>query len=68
MLEWCSLRWQIEPLFRRFKSLAELEHARRHDDGSAKAWLCGKLLVALLVRKLIGRATAASPLASACPP
>ena len=33
----------------------------KYDDESAKAWLYGKLLVALLVEKLIHNATAVSP-------
>ncbi len=48
-------------MFQRFKSLAELGHLPKRDDESAKAWLYGKLLVALLVEKLVGHATAVSP-------
>ena len=61
VLEWYRLRWQVELVFKRFKSLAEMGHLPKHDDESAKAWLYGKLLVALLVEKLIGHATAVSP-------
>ena len=61
VLEWYRLRWQVELVFKRFKSLAELGHLPKHDEESAKAWLYGKLLVALLVEKLIGHATAVSP-------
>ena len=61
VLEWYRIRWQVELVFKRFKSLAELGHLPKHDDESAKAWLYGKLLVALLVEKLIGHATAVSP-------
>ena len=61
VLEWYRLRWQVELVFKRFKSLAELGHLPKHDDDSAKAWLYGKLLVALLVEKLIGHAGAISP-------
>ena len=61
VLEWYRLRWQVELVFKRFKSLAELGHLPKHDDESAKAWLYGKLLVALLVEKLIGHASAISP-------
>ena len=61
VLEWYRLRWQVELVFKRFKSLAELGHLPKHDDESAKAWLYGKLLVALLVEKLIGHAIAISP-------
>ena len=61
VLEWYRLRWQVELVFKRFKSLAGLGHLPKHDDDSAKAWLYGKLVVALLVEKLIGHATAISP-------
>ena len=61
VLDWYRLRWQVELVFKRFKSLAELGHLPKHDDESAKAWLYGKLLAALLVEKLIDHATAVSP-------
>ena len=57
LLEWYRLCWQVELVFKRFKSLAQLGHLPKHDDESAKAWLYGKLLV----EKLIGHATAISP-------
>ena len=52
VLEWYRLRWQVELVFKRFKSLAQLGHLPKYDDDSAKAWLYGKLFVALLVEKL----------------
>ena len=61
VLEWYRIRWQVELVFKRFKSLAQLGHLPKHDAESAKAWLYGKLLVALLVEKLIGHAIAVSP-------
>ena len=61
VLEWYRTRWQVELVFKRFKSLAQLGHLPKSDDESAKAWLYGKLLVALLVEKLIHHATAVSP-------
>ena len=61
VLEWYRLRWQVGLVFNCFKQLADLGHLPKHEDESAKAWLYGKLLVALLVEKLIGRATAISP-------
>jgi len=61
VLEWYRIRWQVELVFKRFKSLAQLGHLPKYDDESAKAWLYGKLLVALLVEKLIQHATAISP-------
>ena len=61
VLEWYRLRWQIELVFKRLKSLAQLGHLPKRDDESARAWLYGKLLVALLVDKLVRHARAVSP-------
>jgi hypothetical protein len=46
-------RWQIELVFKRLKSLAQLGHLPQHDVRSSRAWLYGKLFVALLAQKLI---------------
>ena len=53
ILEWYRVRWQIELSFKRIKSLAQLGHLPKHDAQSARAWLYGKLLVALLTQKLV---------------
>ena len=53
ILEWYRRRWQIELVFKRLKTLAHLGHLPKHDEGSSRAWLYGKLLVALLTQKLI---------------
>ena len=47
--------------FKRFKQIAELGHLPKHDEESAKAWVYGKLLVALLTEKIIRHASAVSP-------
>jgi hypothetical protein len=52
VLEWYRVRWQIELVFKRLKSLAALGALPKHADESARAWLYGKLLVALLGQKL----------------
>lgn len=62
--EICELyraRWQIEVAFRRLKSIMALGHLPKTDPESCKAWLHGKLLVALLVEKLLESARAFSP-------
>ena len=61
VLEWYRIRWQVELVFKRFKSIAQLGHLPKQDDESAKAWLYGKLLVALIVEKLIEHACSVSP-------
>ena len=61
ILEWYRVRWQIELVFKRFKQIAQLGHLPKYDDESSKAWLYGKLLVALLTEKIIHYAEAISP-------
>jgi hypothetical protein len=46
------VRWQIELVFKRLNSLAQLGHVPKHDDRSSRAWLYGKLLVTLLGTKI----------------
>jgi hypothetical protein len=61
VLQWYRVRWQVELVFKRFKQIARLGHLPKYQDESAKAWLYGKLLVALLTEKLITQARAFSP-------
>ncbi len=61
ILEWYRLRWQIELIFKRLKSLAGLGHLPKYDDASSRAWLYGKLFVGLLTEKLIDYANNISP-------
>ena len=61
ILEWYRVRWQIELVFKRFKQIAGLGHLPKHDEASAKAWLYGKLCVALLTEKIVAYANAVSP-------
>lgn len=52
-LEMYRGRWQIELVFKRLKSIMGLGHLRKSDPESARAWLQGKLLAALLIEALI---------------
>ena len=61
VLEAYRIRWQVELVFKRFKQLAELGHLPKHDDESARSWLYGKLIVALLTEKLVEHASAVFP-------
>jgi transposase len=61
ILEWYRARWQVELVFKRFKSIAQFGHLPKYDDESAKAWIYGKLFVALLIEKLTMHARIISP-------
>jgi hypothetical protein len=61
VLEYYRFRWQVELVFKRFKQIAQLGHLPKHDPQSAKAWLYGKLFVALLTDKVLAHARALSP-------
>lgn len=54
-------RWQIELVFKRFKSLLALGCLPKKTDDSAKAWLYGKLMLALLIEKVAFRQRSFSP-------
>jgi len=54
--EICQLyraRWQIELLFKRMKSILRLDRLLKKNENSAKSWICGMLLIALLLERLI---------------
>lgn len=67
VLEHYRFRWQVELVFKRLKQIAQLGHLPKSDEESAKAWLYGKLFVALLTGKLIEQARAFSPWGYALP-
>lgn len=61
VLDLYRARWQIELVFKQLKSLAGLGHLKKHDPDAARAWLQGKLLVALLIDALRVASEAFSP-------
>lgn len=61
VLELYRGRWQIETCFKRLKSVIGLGHLPKYDDRSCRAWLYGKLLVALLAEHLVHEARHFSP-------
>jgi hypothetical protein len=61
VLECYRLRWQIELTFKRLKSIIQLGHVPKQDDQSSRAWLYGKLFLALLSQKLIRVGKTVSP-------
>ena len=61
VLQWYRVRWQIELAFKRLKSLADVGHLPKRDAASSRAWVYGKLLIALLSEKMQRHAVALSP-------
>jgi len=55
VLELYRLRWQVEIHFKRLKSILDFGELPKRRHESAMAWLNGKMMVALLIEKLIGR-------------
>lgn len=68
LLRWYRVRWQVELVFKRLKSLAQLGHLPKSDAQSARAWLYGKLFVVLLTEQLMRRGRTLSPSAASCRP
>lgn len=61
VLELYRARWQVELCFKRLKSLLQLGHLPKKTDASARAWIEGKLLTALLIEHLVTGARFFSP-------
>ena len=61
VLETYRARWQIELAFKRLKSLLGLGHLRKMDPEGSKAWLHGKLFVAMLIESMIACGETFSP-------
>jgi hypothetical protein len=68
VLECYRLRWQIELVFKRLKSLAGIGNLPKYDERSARGWLYGKLLLALLGQKLMRIGRDISPWGYEIPP
>jgi len=61
VLEFYRLRWQIELVFKRMKSILGLGHLPKKDPLSAQAWLEGKLFTGLLIERMVRAAESLSP-------
>ena len=61
VLAWYRCRWQIELYFKRMKSILGLGDLPKKREDSCRAWLHGKLLVALLLERLLDNAEHFSP-------
>jgi hypothetical protein len=61
VLELYRVRWQIELVFKRMKSLMQLGHLPKYSDESSRAWIEGKLLAVMLIERLLGSAEFFSP-------
>lgn len=61
ILKLYRMRWQIELAFKRLKSLLGLGHLRKTDPEGAKAWIHGKLFLAVLIESFIRAGESFSP-------
>ena len=65
ILDLYRLRWQIELLFKRFKSLLGLGDLPAKKGNLARSWIFGKLILALLVERAARKLADSSPCAPA---
>lgn len=54
VLEFYRLRWQVELVFKRYKSLLGLGNIPTKTKESSEVWLHGKMFLALLIEKYLG--------------
>ncbi|MDD5187164.1 MAG: transposase [Methanoregula sp.] len=55
------MRWQVELAFKRLKSILGQGHLLKTNPESAKAWLYGKMVVALLTSAIVEMGRSFSP-------
>jgi hypothetical protein len=55
------LRWQIELVFKRLKSLLHLDELPAKDEDLARAWIYAKLIAALLLQDITGQVLDSPP-------
>lgn len=61
VLECYRLRWQVELTFKRMKSLLGIGALPKYTDDSSRAWLYGKLLIAMIIERCSSLLGAFSP-------
>jgi hypothetical protein len=61
VLDLYRLRWQIELLFKRLKSLLDLDALPSRRGPTARSWILARFLAAALAQKLVDPAGALSP-------
>jgi hypothetical protein len=61
VLELYRLRWHIELLFKRLKSLLHLDHLPSRQGPTAKSWMLARLLAAALAHRLVQPSGPLSP-------
>lgn len=61
VMEFYRVRWQIELAFKRMKSIMGLGQLPKTSDASSRAWIHGKLFIALLIESLLQEAESFSP-------
>ena len=64
VLEFYRLRWQIELVFKRLKSLLHLDQLPAKDPDLARCWIYAKIIAALLLEDMSGHVIDSPPRAA----